>query len=79
MSKSLGNLVTIDDFPEPARGGCLRMMVLNGSYRAPLSYSDDIMDAAERGLDRLRSALKAAPAAGPRRLRRSAGGAGPAE
>jgi cysteinyl-tRNA synthetase len=41
------------------------MMVLNGSYRAPLSYSDDIMDAAERGLDRLRSGLKAAPENAP--------------
>ena len=62
MSKSLGNLVTIDDFLSRHEADALRMMVLNGSYRAPLSYSDDIMDAAERGLDRLRSALKPAPA-----------------
>jgi len=65
MSKSLGNLVTIDDFLSRHEADALRMMVLNGSYRAPLSYSDDIMDAAERGLDRLRSALKAAPANAP--------------
>ncbi|MBE3120230.1 MAG: cysteine--tRNA ligase [Candidatus Atribacteria bacterium] len=62
MSKSLGNLVTIDDFLSRHEADDLRMMVLNGSYRAPLSYSDDIVDAAERGLDRLRSALKPAPA-----------------
>ncbi len=62
MSKSLGNLVTIDEFLSRHEADALRMMVLNGSYRAPLSYSDDIMDAAERGLDRLRSALKPAPA-----------------
>ena len=62
MSKSLGNLVTIDDFLSRHEADALRMMVLNGSYRAPLSYSDEIMDAAERGLDRLRSALKPAPA-----------------
>ncbi len=62
MSKSLGNLVTIDDFLARHEADALRMMVLNGSYRAPLSYSDEIMDAAERGLDRLRSALKPAPA-----------------
>jgi len=36
--------------------------VLGGSYRAPLSYSDEIVDAAERGLDRLRSGLKPAQA-----------------
>ena len=62
MSKSIGNLVTIDEFLSRHEADALRMMVLNGSYRAPLSYSDDIMDAAERGLDRLRSALKPAPA-----------------
>jgi len=65
MSKSLGNLVTIDDFLSRHEADSLRMMVLNGSYRAPLSYSDDIVDAAERGLDRLRSALKPAPAGAP--------------
>jgi cysteinyl-tRNA synthetase len=65
MSKSLGNLVTIDDFLARHEADALRMMVLNGSYRAPLSYSDNIMDAAERGLDRLRSALKLAPAGAP--------------
>jgi cysteinyl-tRNA synthetase len=62
MSKSLGNLVTIDEFLSKHEPDSLRMMVLGGSYRAPLSYSDDIIDAAERGLDRLRSALKPAPA-----------------
>ena len=65
MSKSLGNLVTIDDFLSRHDPDSLRMMVLNGSYRAPLSYSDDIVDAAERGLDRLRSALKPASTTAP--------------
>ncbi|MGB8212724.1 MAG: cysteine--tRNA ligase [Anaerolineales bacterium] len=65
MSKSIGNLVTIDEFLSRHDADALRMMVLNGSYRAPLSYSDDIMDAAERGLDRLRSAFKPAPADAP--------------
>jgi cysteinyl-tRNA synthetase len=60
MSKSIGNLVTIDEFLSKHEPDALRMMILNGSYRAPLSYSDDIVDAAERGLDRLRSALKPA-------------------
>jgi cysteinyl-tRNA synthetase len=60
MSKSIGNLVTIDEFLSTHEADALRMMILNGSYRAPLSYSDDIVDAAERGLDRLRSALKPA-------------------
>ena len=62
MAKTTGNLVTIDDFLSRHDADSLRMMVLNGSYRAPLSYSDEIVDAAERGLDRLRAALKPAPA-----------------
>jgi cysteinyl-tRNA synthetase len=65
MSKSLGNLVTIDEFLSRHEADSLRMMILSGSYRAPLSYSDEIVDAAERGLDRLRSALKPAPASAP--------------
>jgi cysteinyl-tRNA synthetase len=60
MSKSIGNMVTIDEFLSHHEADALRLMILNGSYRAPLSYSDDIVDAAERGLDRLRSALKPA-------------------
>jgi len=62
MSKSLGNLVTIDEFLSRHEPDSLRMMVLGGSYRAPLSYSDEIVEAAERGMDRLRAALKTAPA-----------------
>ncbi len=65
MSKSLGNLVTIDDFLSRHGADSLRMMILSGSYRAPLSYSDEIVIAAERGLDRLRSALKPAPVSAP--------------
>jgi len=65
MSKSLGNLVTIDEFLSKHEADALRMMILNGSYRAPLSYSDDIVDAAERGLDRMRAALKPAAANAP--------------
>jgi cysteinyl-tRNA synthetase len=60
MSKSLGNLVTIDEFLSKHEADDLRMMILNGSYRAPLSYSDDIVDSAQRGLNRLRSALRPA-------------------
>jgi cysteinyl-tRNA synthetase len=65
MSKSLGNLVTIDEFLSRHEPDALRMMILNGSYRAPISYSDEIVEAAERGLDRFRSAFKPAPAGAP--------------
>lgn len=60
MSKSLGNLVTIHDFLAKHEADALRIMVLNASYRAPLSYSDEIVEAAERGLERMRTGLKGA-------------------
>jgi len=60
MSNSLGNLVTVDEFLLKHEGDALRLMVLNSSYRGPLSYNDEIVEGAERGLDRLRAALKPA-------------------
>ena len=60
MSKSVGNLVTIEDFLAHHSADALRMLVLNSGYRNPLSYSEDILDQAEKGIERLRSALKPA-------------------
>ncbi len=60
MSKSLGNLVTVEDFLNQHEGDVLRMMVLNSSYRNPLTYGDDIVIQAEKALDRLRLALRPA-------------------
>jgi cysteinyl-tRNA synthetase len=60
MSKSIGNLVTIEEFLASHPADTLRMLVLNSGYRNPLSYSDEILAQAERAIDRLRSALKPA-------------------
>jgi cysteinyl-tRNA synthetase len=60
MSKSLGNLVTIEDFLTNHEGDVLRMMVLNSSYRNPLTFGDEIISQAERALERLRLALRPA-------------------
>lgn len=60
MSKSLGNLVTIEEFLAQHAGDALRMMVLNSSYRNPLTFNDEVIAQAEAGLERLRSGLKAA-------------------
>jgi cysteinyl-tRNA synthetase len=60
MSKSLGNLVTIEDFLAQHEGDALRMMVLNSSYRNPLTFSDEVIIQAEKGLERLRLALRPA-------------------
>jgi cysteinyl-tRNA synthetase len=60
MSKSVGNLVTIEEFLNTHPADALRMMVLNSGYRSPLSYSEEILGQAEKAIDRLRSALKPA-------------------
>jgi cysteinyl-tRNA synthetase len=60
MSKSLGNLVTVEDFLAKHEGDALRMMVLNSSYRNPLTFGDEIILQAEKALERIRLALRAA-------------------
>jgi cysteinyl-tRNA synthetase len=60
MSKSLGNLVTISEFLKEHDGDAMRMLVLNGNYRSPLSFTDESISAAEQGLNRLRTSLKPA-------------------
>jgi cysteinyl-tRNA synthetase len=60
MSKSLGNLISIDEFLSNHSASTLRLMVLNSGYRSPLTFNDEIIGQAEKGLERLRSALKPA-------------------
>jgi cysteinyl-tRNA synthetase len=60
MSKSLGNMVTIDDFLARYPAGAFRYLVLSSSYRSPLAYNDEIVEHAVRALDRLRSGLRPA-------------------
>jgi cysteinyl-tRNA synthetase len=58
MSKSLGNLVTIDEFLSKHEGDVLRLMILNSSYRGPLTYNEEVVGQAERAMERLRSGLR---------------------
>ncbi len=60
MSKSLGNIVSIKEFLSKRSSDVMRMLVLNGTYRAPLMFNDETLDAAERNVERLKSALKPA-------------------
>ncbi len=64
MSKSLGNIVSIKEFLSKRDADVMRMLVLNGSYRAPLIFNDETLDAAEKGLERIKSALRPASAKG---------------
>jgi cysteinyl-tRNA synthetase len=60
MSKSLGNLITIEDFLAKHPADTLRFMVLNSGYRNPLSFNDEIMEQADAGLDRIKSGFRPA-------------------
>jgi cysteinyl-tRNA synthetase len=62
MSKSLGNIVSIKDFLKKRDADVMRMLVLSGNYRAPLIFNDETQDAAEKSLDRLKTALRPAAA-----------------
>ncbi len=62
MSKSLGNIISIKDFLSKRSADVMRMLVLNGTYRAPLMFNDDTLDTAEKNVERLKSALRPARA-----------------
>lgn len=56
MSKSDGNLVTVAVALERHSSDALRLFFLSSHYRGPLTYTEEAVDAQERGLDRLRNA-----------------------
>ena len=58
MSKSTGNMLPIREFLQQHEAEVLRLIVLNSHYRSPLAFSSEIAQAAAKGLDRLRSALR---------------------
>jgi cysteinyl-tRNA synthetase len=58
MSKSLGNLIAVEEFLAQHEADAFRMLVLNSQYRGPLTFNDEVVAQAESALDRLRSALR---------------------
>lgn len=57
MSKSLGNVVTIDSFLSQYDADVFRLIVLSSYYRSPLTYNTEIAADNARKLDRLLGAL----------------------
>jgi cysteinyl-tRNA synthetase len=56
MSKSLGNLITIKEALErykPHAADALRIFVLSSHYRSPLTYSEEAIEAAKGGVEKL--------------------------
>ena len=59
MSKSLGNILSIADALDRWGADGLRVFVLTSHYRSPLTASDEALDAAKRGAERLANAAHA--------------------
>ena len=61
MGKSLGNFITLDELfsgTHPLLGKayspiCIRFFILQAHYRSPLDFSNEALQAAEKGLERL--------------------------
>ena len=53
MSKSLGNFFTVRDISKEYDLQVLRFFMLSAHYRSPLNFSDDLMESAKNGLDRI--------------------------
>ena len=66
MSKSLGNLITIEEFLKNNTADVFRLLILNSNYRNPVTYNEDVIIQTKRALDRMRLALTpASPEAHP--------------
>lgn len=64
MSKSLGNFLTVRDISEKYDLQVLRFFMLGAHYRNPVNFSDELMESAKNGLDRIKTcALNTADAA----------------
>ena len=62
MSKSSGKLVTIAEALERHSADAIRLWVLGSHYRSPITYTEEVVAATERGLERLVRAAHLDPA-----------------
>ena len=59
MSKSEGNFFTVKEIGEQYPFEVLRFFMLSGAhYRMPLNFSEDLMEAAKNGLERIMNAIE---------------------
>jgi cysteinyl-tRNA synthetase len=58
MSKSLGNVALVHELIKQAPGEALRWALLVGHYRAPLEWTEALIEQSKKALDRLYGALR---------------------
>ncbi|MDD5189749.1 MAG: cysteine--tRNA ligase [Dehalococcoidales bacterium] len=68
MSKSLGNFQTIKQVLDKHTADGFRLFLLSSYYRSPATYSEEAMEAAEKGAERLRQAASNTKAGGGQKL-----------
>lgn len=56
MSKSLGNFKLVRDLVNQYGGQLIRFFILSGHYRSPINFSGEMLEQAENGLERIRTA-----------------------
>lgn len=57
MSKSLNNFFTVRDVLEKYDSDVLRLFMLSGHYRTQINFSQELLDSAKSGLDRIYNCL----------------------
>ena len=57
MSKSLGNVILANDYINLYGGNTVRYLLLNTHYRAPVNFSNDLVDTAKKDLEKMSSTL----------------------
>lgn len=58
MGKSLGNFITLKDAFKKYRPLTVRFFILTTHYRSPLDFSNEALDAADKGLERLYNTIQ---------------------
>ncbi len=58
MSKSLGNFLLMKDIREKYRPEAIRFFMLSVHYRNPINFSEDLIEQAMQGLERLETAVQ---------------------
>lgn len=59
MSKSLGNFILVHDIIKEIDPDVLRFFMVGAHYRSPINYDLELVQAAKRGLERIRNSYKA--------------------
>ena len=57
MSKSIGNIISIDDLLKKYSAAAIRMFFISGNYKNPLEYDDAILTSNEKAINRLKQTL----------------------